>query len=248
MKSRCFVLIASIFAFVPSLILAAGSIEVKDLKGRAMTVEVLAFTESSKNVKIKRVPDGAIFTVKADIFDAESQKRIVEAAPKARANLLIKVPVGRRRKNVPGSSYMETQTITAKVQVENDSRDVDMTGGKGTIFLIAQQTKRFADRAENYGKVLAKETFDISVAAGQEFEYECDPVVTEYDSDRDSTNIGGWEYYGWLLVIQDSDGDVQYTETNIGNLKKETEDDPSVGENYLSLRKDQEIEKNLTDR
>ena len=94
---------------------AGAAITVKNTQGQPMNVEVLAFTESSGNVRIKRIPDGAIFNVKIDVFDAESQGKIKEVAPKPTPKLDIKVSAGARRADFKNSGYMERQKITATI-------------------------------------------------------------------------------------------------------------------------------------
>lgn len=213
-----------------------------------MTVDVLAYTESSGNVRIKRVNDGAIFNVKLNIFDSASQEKIKAAAPKQKARLEVNVSVAKRRQDVPGSSYMERQTIKAKAKIENASRDIDFIDGKGTILLVGREMKRFANRDADYGKIIHKESFSATLNPGREMEYEFKPIVTEYDSDKDSTNIGGIAYYGWLLVIQEKDGSIHSVETSIGNLKKESDEDPGIGKIFLGLNVGQLVEKNLSKR
>ena len=251
MKNHIQIPLAALFTFFFvsfSINLAWGEIEVKDLKGRKMKIDVLSYTQSSGNVRIKRLSDNAMFNVKISVFDPESQKKIKEVAPKAKAKLLAKVSVGRRRQNVRGSSYMERQTITAKATIENESRDIDFIEGKATVFLVAREMRRFSDKSADYGKILKKESFHVTVNPGREFKYECKPVVTEYDSDRDETNLGGWEYYGWMLIVEDKDGDVLAVETSIGNLKKEVDVDPRIGEVFLQLTEGKLVEKNLSVR
>lgn len=228
-------------------VVRAGLISVSDTQGRSMEVEILAYTESSGNLKIKR-SDGQVFNVKIDVFDTESQAKIKANAPKAKADLVIRVSVGKRRSRQGDSSYMKDQTISASVAIENDSRDIDFKGGKGTLFLIARQTKRYADDAADYGKVLGKESFPVSALPGDSFEYEAQPIVTSYDSDRDSSNIGGWEYYGYLFILQDEDGEIHSVDTSIGNLKKEVETYPATAKKLLGLSKEQLVEKDLSRR
>ena len=242
MKNR-FLTCCAMLAF-PCFVLA--EIEVKDAKGRKMKIEVVSYTASSGNVRIKRVSDGAIINTKIHAFDTASQEKIKQAAPLVKAKLLSKVSVGRRRKNVRGSSYMERQTITAKATIENESRDTDFVDGKGTILLVAREMGRFSNKNDDYGKILHRESFHVTVNPGKEFKYECKPVVTEYDSDRDSSNIGGWEYYGWVIIVQGKDGSVHSLETSIGNLKKEVDEDPRIGQAFLSLKTGKLVEKNLT--
>ena len=244
MRNRC--LLYWVFLTFPCFALA--EIEVRDVKGRSMKIDVLSYTASSGNVRIKRSSDGAIFNTKMNAFDAASQEKIKQAAPVVKAKLLSKVSVGRRRKNVKGSSYMERQTITAKATVENESRDTDFVDGKGTILLVAREMGRYSNKNDDYGKILHKENFSLTVNPGKEFKFECKPVVTEYDSDRDSSNIGGWEYYGWVIILQGKDGSVHSVETSIGNLKKEVQEDPRIGEAFLALNKGKLVEKNLSAR
>lgn len=233
--------------FLASIQAYAGPISVSDTQGRSMEVEVLAYTESSGNLKIKR-SDGQVFNVKIDIFDSESQEKIKANAPKAKADLIIRVSVGKRRSRQGDSSYMKDQTISASVAIKNDSRDIDFPEGKGTLFLIARQTKRYADDSADYGKVLSKQSFPVSTLPGKSMEFEAEPIVTSYDSDRDSSNIGGWEYYGYLFILEDGDGDIHSVDTSIGNLKKDVETYPAAAKKLLSLTANQLVEKNLSKR
>ena len=244
MKRIVIILIAVGLCLTPGRFLRA--LEVKNTQGQKMNIEVLKYTKSSGNVRIERIEDGKIFNVKLNLFDAESQTKIVEAAPKARADLDIKLSAGKRRKKQPGSSFMEDQTVTASVLIKNESRDVDFEKGKATAFLVARQTKRFANRDEDYGKILAKQTFNVSLPAGQETKYECKPVTTSYDADRDETNVGGWEYYGYVVIVEDGEGAIHSIETSIGNLKKDLDETPELGKQILGLSKDQTVQKNLT--
>ena len=71
-----------------------------------MDVEVMSFTKSSGNVRIKR-KDGTIFNVKISLFDEESQKKIAQAAPVAFPELDIDISVGKRRQKQSDSVYMK---------------------------------------------------------------------------------------------------------------------------------------------
>lgn len=213
-----------------------------------MKVEVLGYNPSSGNLKIERVEDGQHFNVKIGMFDAPSQKRIVDNAPKLKADLEIKVSVGKRRSRQGVSSYMKDQTISASVAVNNESRDIDFPAGEGTLLLIARQTRRYAEDEEDYGKVLSKQQFNIEAKAGAQTSVEAKPIVTSYDSDRDSSNVGGWEYYGYAFILVDSDGDIHTVDTSIGNLKKDVEENPVIGKELLNLAEGSLVEKDLAAR
>ncbi|MCG8598586.1 MAG: hypothetical protein MI807_00390 [Verrucomicrobiales bacterium] len=225
----------------------AGTIRVTDTKGRSMDVEVISHIPNTGMTKIKRT-DGQVFNVNINLFDAESQKSIVANAPEPQAELEVSVSVGKRRKRQGDSSYMKDQTITATVTVENDSRDIDFTDGNGTLFLIARQTRRYAEDGADYGKVLSKQVFRITTKADEETKYEAKPVVTSYDSDRDSTNVGGWEYYGYLFILEDSNKEIKEVVTSIGNLKKDVEGDSALAKKLLNLSQESIVEKNLEKR
>jgi hypothetical protein len=238
-----------LFAFLAAggVATCEAAISVKDTKGRSMDVEVLAYTPKTGVTRIKRT-DGQVFTVNVNVFDEDSQKRIIEAAPKPQAELRIEVSVGRRRERLGDSSYMKKQTISASVGIDNESLDIDFSGGKGTLFLIARQTRRYSEKDSDYGKVLSKQEFKMSIPASEEVEYEAKPVVTEYDSDRDSSNIGGWEYYGYLFILEDDEGAIHSVVTSIGNLKKQVENDDEHARKLLGLSKESIVEKNLEKR
>lgn len=228
--------------------LPAEVIAVKDTQGRTMEMTVLSYTDSTGEVKFERAGDGKVFQVELTVFDADSQKKIVENAPRPRAEILARVSVGKRRARQGDSSYMKDQTISASITVENESREIDFGPGKGTLFLVGRQTRRYSEDDADYGKVLSKQNFDISVKGGDEFTYEAKPVVTSYDSDRDSTNIGGWEYYGYLFILEDGEGGIQVVETSIGNLKKDVESDAGHARKLLGLSEGSIVEKSLEKR
>ncbi len=224
-----------------------AEIAVKDVKGREMSIKVLGYTKSTGEVKMSR-SDGQVFVVNLNVFDTESQGKIIAAAPPERARLAISVSAGKRRERKGDSSYMKNQTVTAKAKVENESRKINFSKGKGTVILVARQTARFANRDEDYGKILLKQQFNIDVEAGREFEYECKPLVTSYDSDKDSSNVGGWMYYGYVFIVQNEDGTIASATTSIGNLQKTVEEVPEASRKLLALSEGAVVQKNLSAR
>ena len=243
--ARAFTLLSAVAVWTVCLTGSAKDITVKSTSGQSMDVEVLAYTKSSGNVRIKRTSDGQIFNVKLDAFDAESQKKIADAAPVAMPKLNIEVSNGARRAREGNSSYMKRQEITASVSVKNESRDIDLAKTKFTVLLIARNLLRYSQEDADTAKVLLKENFAEELLAGKELEYECQPVVTEYDSDRDSSNIGGWEYDGYLLVLQDSDDKIVGAYTNVGPIEVTTLKDPALLKNALALPVGREVQRNL---
>ena len=232
------------FAFV-CFAVVGHAIEVRNTAGQSMSVEVMAYTESSGNVRIKRLPDGQIFNLKISAFDAESQKAIAEAAPVMTPKLRVDVSVGRRRAREGDSSYRKTQEISVTVKVKNESRDIDLATTKFNILLVGRNMLRYSNAKADTAKLLSKEDFTKDLVAGKELEYECSPVVTSYDSDRDSSNIGGWEYDGYVLIMQDSTGKIIDAYTNVGPVEVLTLKDKGLLKKVLGLAVNKEVQRNL---
>lgn len=215
------VLISGVFLLIGRMPADAEQIVVSNPKGQSMTVEVLSYTTSSGNVQVKR-DDGQVINTKLSVFDKESQEKIIANAPVELADLDLDVSIGRKRERQSTSSYMKNQTITAKVKVTNKSRDIDLPDTKFTVLLVGRNSRRYADRDQDWYKVLSNQTFSTKLPAGKFSEHEMKSVRTEYDSDKDDTNLGGWEFEGYLLVAQDADGKVIATKTTLGDVRTYT--------------------------
>lgn len=238
----CLALAACLLFIAPGI---GSAIEVKNKKGQAMDVEVLSYTESSGNLKIKRNPDGAVFNLKIGIFDKPSQEAIRKAAPKVFPALDIKVSTGKRRERLGDSSYMKKQTVTAGVKVKNDTRDIDLEECTFTILLIARNMKRYDERDVDGAKILSKQSFKKSIPAGQLIEYEFKGLETTYDSDRDNSNIGGWEFDGYLFAVQDGKGEIVDAKSSIGHIQASVLEDPVAIKDALKLKEGDTATRNL---
>ncbi len=199
----------------------AAPIEVANTAGQKMTVEVLAYTASSGNVRVKRA-DGQIFNTKIDVFDPASRELIIANAPAALPEFTMDVSIGKKRKDQAGSSYMENMTISSSAKITNPSRDLDLPQTNFTILLIGRNSKRYADRSQDWLKILSVQKFQTELVAGKFSEHELDKIETEYDSDKDSSNVGGWEFEGYLLVAMDPQGKIIATKSSIGSVTTTT--------------------------
>lgn len=221
------------------------AIIVKDTKGRTMDVEVTAYTKSSGNVRIKR-KDGNFFNVKISLFDKESQKRIKAAAPAAYPKLNINISAGKRRQKVAGSSYMKSNLVSVSVKIKNPARDIDLPKCRFTIILIGRNSKRYADKNLDWSKILSIQKFETAILASKEYSQELQPISTKYDSDKDSSNIGGWEYDGYLLIVQKPDGEILKAKSSIGPLKTSVVDNPALLKKALGLSENTELNRDFT--
>ena len=225
----------------------AEEIEVSSTSGQSMTVEVLGYTASSGNVQIKR-SDGQIFNTKISVFDDESQKKIIANAPKEMAKLDIDVSIGRKRERQGGSFYMKNMTVSTSVKVSNQSRDIDLAKTDFTILLVGRNSRRYANRDEDWYKILSVQKFSTELAAGKSSEFELNSFKTAYDSDKDSSNVGGWEFEGYLLVGLDAEGKIVATKTTLGEVGTVTlkEDERTLA--ALKLSEGTETEHDLSPR
>lgn len=232
--------------FLP-LLANAAPIEVSNTAGQKMTVEVLAYTASSGNVRVKRT-DGQIFNTKIDVFNPASQKLIAENAPLALPEFTMDVSIGKKRKDQAGSSYMENMTISSSAKISNPSRDLDLPQTHFTILLIGRNSRRYANRAEDWLKILSVQKFQTELVAGKFSEHELEKIETSYDSDKDSSNVGGWEFEGYLLVAMDPEGKILATKSTIGSVATTTLKDEKQIRKALELGVGLEVNPDLSPR
>lgn len=199
----------------------AAPIEVSNAAGQSMTVEILSYDAAKGTLRLRR-DDGRTFDAKIDLFDAPSQERISANAPKETASFSMEAVVGKRRKNVTGSFYRETSTITTTVKIVNESRNLALGETKFTILLVGRNSRRYANRDEDWLKILSVQEFSAPVPAGETFSRDLKPIQTTNDSDKDSSNVGGWEYEGYLLVARDSEGRILSAKSSLGGVNATT--------------------------
>jgi hypothetical protein len=143
---------------------------------------------------------------------------------------------------------MQSMTITTSVKVENTSRDIDLDQTNCTIVLVGRNSKRYANRAYDWYKVLSVQKFSTKLVAGGTSEHELKAIETTYDQDKDSSNLGGWEFEGYLLVAQDEDGNIIATKTTLGDVGITTVKDPKAVLAAIALREGTETNHDLTPR
>lgn len=237
----------AVFTAIWSNALTAAPIEVANKAGQSMTVEVLSYTASSGNVRIRRA-DGQLFNTKLDVFDAASQEKIIANAPKEVAKFEMDVSIGKKRKDQGSSTFMENMTITTSAKISNVTRDTDLGETNFTILLVARNSRRYADRSQDWYKILSVQKFSTQLPAGKFSEHELKPVETAYDSDKDSSNLGGWEFEGYLLVAQDTAGKILATKSTLGPVSTTTLKEEKLILDALKLGEGMETEHDLKPR
>lgn len=188
-------------SFVFGAIAWADLIEVTDLEGRTISIDLLEMKGEKLSFTVPEHGDQE-FELPLKKFDDDSQKRLQEAAKELKARmpkLDLNAVIGKRRKK--NGYWMIEQTVTAKIIVKNLSRTIDLPETKARIVFIGRSRLN-----SDYYKILKAENFRVSVRATNQTELEATPYVTRYDSDnRGYGNVGGYQHDAYILAVYSPD-------------------------------------------
>jgi hypothetical protein len=194
----------------------ATSMTVTDLKGRSIAIELISLADNS--VTFRRQGDPKEFTLPVSNFDQTSQDLIRKQAgslPAVMPKILPDVIIGKRRQDKAGSYYMVKQEITCTVKLTNQSTSVPVPAITGKIVFIGQETS-----TPGLFSVLSNQNFEATIKPGETFTKELDAFFTSYDSDnKGSGNVGGYQYYGYVLALMDDTGKVILELTTTGSFR-----------------------------
>jgi hypothetical protein len=143
-------------AMISSGSLRAAPINVTDLKGRAIDIELVSVAGDS--VTFRRA--GREFTLPIGNFDAPSQDSIRNEAariPVAVPKIQPEIVIGKRRKK-DDSFYMVKQEITCTVKLGNPSNAVAVPPVNGKIVFIGQDR-----RTPDLFQVLSSQAVETSI-------------------------------------------------------------------------------------
>ena len=98
----------------------------------------------------------------------------------------------------------------------------------------------------DWSKILSIQKFETAILASKETTHELTPITTSYDSDKDSTNLGGWEFDGYLLVVQDPQGKILLGKSSIGPLKTAVVNSPGLMKKALEFSVDMELNRDFS--
>ncbi len=198
---------------------------VADQKGRSLIIQLVSL--SGESVTFKRQGEDKEYKLPISQFDQGSQDRIRKQAeemaaagaqkPPAAADYKIQpgIVIGKRRRDKGDSYYMENQEITSTVKLANLSTTVRADGLMGAVIYIGRNTGK-----PDIYSVLSTQKFKASVDASGSFSKEMDSFTTTYDSDnKGAGNLGGYQYYGYVLALFDSKGELILTETTTGSFR-----------------------------
>ncbi|MBC8128328.1 MAG: hypothetical protein H8M99_14400 [Gloeobacteraceae cyanobacterium ES-bin-144] len=203
---------------------SAAPLTVTDKQGRSIDIELVAV--SGESVTFRRQGDAKTFTLAISSFADDSQKLIrakaadiPAALPKIEANVVI----GKRRKK-EDSWYMETQEVTSTVKLTNADPTNASPALTGKIIFLGQE-----QRTPDLLCVLSTQSFDATVEATKTFSFETKPFFTTYDSDnKGQGNVGGYQYYAYVLIVKDAAGKIILDETSNGTARLAIKNKPKL--------------------
>ena len=211
---------------------AGPVVEISNKEGKTLSAELISVGETS--AKFKKTAGSPPFEVAFDTLSPETVamlKKEAEEMPVVYPRFDVDVVVSKRRKASSGSYYMKSMTVGGKVVVSNQSMKSDFPVTKGRLVFIGQN-----QQTESVYQVLSVTDFEISPKAGKEQEIPVADIITTYDSDNKGRgNIGGYKYYGYLLIFHDGEGNVTYSKTLSGVITKAISDNPKVVDQFLTV-------------
>lgn len=204
--------------------LHAGPISVTDQLNRTIEIELISTTGTS--VTFRRTSDSKEFTLPINNFVADSQELIRKEAsrvPVAMPKIQPDVTIGKRRQK-GDSYYMVTQEINTTVKLTNPSLTIPIPTVSGKIIFIGQDR-----RTPELLSILSTQSVETPLKPGETVTKVMDGFLTSYDSDnKGSGNIGGAQYFGFILVLMDESGKVVVDHTSTGSLRQAISNKPSV--------------------
>ncbi len=208
--------LALLLAYLPLVVQAGPILTVNDTRGRALEIELLSAV--GKDVRFKRVDNAKEFTVPLTQFDGPSQAKIKDEAatlPPELPPFDIDVVIGKRHDEAD-RFYMVDQKISTTIKLKNMSNDVALPKLKGRMVFVGRD-----QRTEDDFIVLSAQEFKVGLDPAEKSENELESFVTRYDGDsKGRGNVGGYQYYGYLIVFMDDKGEIVYDYTTSGPIRK----------------------------
>ena len=164
--------------------------------------------------------------------DKAAQAELAKKYP----SLRIETKVGSRRRQLPGSSYMKKMTVTPSVSFDSSSTH-PISSASATFLLVTMSTREKYTRGDELLTVATNETIQIPAAdKGSRRNFEFASLETTFDSERDSTNIGGTVYKYYIAAVFSDDKQFLHFETNCTPLAKHLEAHPELRTKFLNMK------------
>ena len=175
---------------------------------------------------------GVNLTAQTAPLSKEAQQALAKKYPALR----VQAKVGIMRKPVPGSFYLKTMTMTPEIVIESAPTQ-PMSAGSASFVLITMDTEEKYRRSEQMCKVATNETLPIpEVQKGSRRKFEFAGMKSQFDGDRDASNVGGDVYKYYMMAVFADDKQFLHFETNCPALEKHLAAHPEERLKYLGLQ------------
>ncbi|MGE9268774.1 MAG: hypothetical protein ACQKBY_11825 [Verrucomicrobiales bacterium] len=228
------ILISCLGALLALPLSAAGPVlTISNKAGKSLVVELLELKD--EGVRVRLVENKAKYDIPFDQLSPESVEALKEKGanlPAVYPELELDVVVKKRRKDLGSSYYMKAMTVGGTVKVENRSQRRDCPPSFARLVFVGQD-----QRTPEKFTVLAVRDLELAPKAGQVFEQKVEDFETQYDSDnKGQGNIGGYKYFGYLLLVHDGEGRIVEHKTVSGVIAKAVSDNQGVLGSMLKTR------------
>jgi len=250
-RVRLFPLVLLTSGVLASSALCGDLLTVADQKGRSLIIQLVALADET--VTFTRQGDAKEYKLPISQFDQGSQERIRTQAGEMAASGGAKAPaaapykiqpgvvIGKRRRDKGDSYYVEIQDITCTVKLTNLNSTARAEGLKGSIVFIGRNTRK-----PDVYNVLSTQNFEAVVDGSGTFSKDMEPFKTSYDSDnKGAGNLGGYQYYGYVLALHDSTGKLILTETTTGSFRMALAAKPELLDAVLKYSKEATVSDKL---
>lgn len=195
--------------------------------------------------KIAYVGFIALISLSLNLAGQQPDNSARAAMAKKYPSLHIQAKVGKRNSPVGTSSYMMTMTMTPEVVIES-ARTQPMASASATFLLVTMETSAKYRRGEEELIIATSETKGIpAVSKGSRRNIEFKPLSSNYDSDRDSTNIGGQEYKYYIMAVFADDNQFLHFETNCPELSRHLQAHPDLRVKFLGMKPGEKFRTNF---
>lgn len=177
-----------------------------------------------------------LISASLDAAGQQPDKAAKEKMEKKYPSLHIQAKVGKRNSPIGGSSYMMMMTMTPEIVIES-AKTQPMAAASATFLLITSDTSAKYRRGEEELVIATSETKGIpAVAKGSRRSIEFKALSTRYDSDRDSSNLGGQEYKYYIMAMFADDHQFLHFETNCPELSRYLQAHPDLRAKFLGMK------------
>lgn len=232
------------WAALAATTICGTALTVTDQKGRSIEIEIVALAGDSLTFRRQGQPKE--FTLPVSQFDQGSRELIRKQAgamPAAAPKIKPEIIIGKRRREANNSYFMVKQEVTCTVKLTNLSPSARIPAVSGKIVFIGQNT-----RTPALLTVLATQSFEASINPTETFTQELESFFTSYDSDNKGTgNVGGYQYFGYVLALMDPAGNVVLDQTTTGSFRLALAASPSLLKEVIKYPKGKMLTDKLED-